>query len=134
MEIYADEYLVINYLADEQIVEQIWSTKSAKLTEEKFKDLMLKYLDVIRRKKPKSALLNMKDFRFIITPALQVWIDETINAPGFRAGIKRAVFLQSSDIFVHVSVEQTMSEKYGGNFEVKYFDDIDDAIDWLSNA
>ncbi len=79
----------------------------------------------------KNVLMDERDFNFPIIPELQTWIATEIFPPIVQSGLAKLAFIKSPDLFVHVSIGQTMEEVRLGTLWVRYFDDEQEAFAWL---
>jgi len=117
---------------EEHIVEGIWhGTDKVDLTEAKFKESMLAWFEEVKKIKNVNILADARQFNFGIVPETQIWVND--NVIGFypAQGVAKLGFLVSPDLFTQVSIEQTIDEKTQA-FQVRYFKDKSEAIQWLS--
>ncbi len=65
---------------------------------------------------------------------IQDWTQQVWFSKAEELGLKYVAFIAPSDIFGQVSAEQTneIAEEEGA-IEIKYFDDIEKATNWLNN-
>ncbi len=68
---------------------------------------------------------------FIIIPKIQEWFVTDIFTAYENAGVKRNAFVESEEIFISISIEQTIEENENSTFETMYFDNENDAMKWL---
>lgn len=108
-----------------------WLSASATLSVEAYKKEMEQVADLQIVYHTHKPLVDIRDFRFVITPPIQEWVDQHILEKFMKAGIHKVAYVASNDAFTQVSVEQTMSEAYGSTVKAQYFKDYDQARDWL---
>lgn len=101
------------------------------MTDEEFRTTISAYGKQVEEKKPTKVLVNVTDFRFVVAPKTQEWVDEKINAIGINIGIKAVAMLMPKELIAELSVEQTMDEKIGRALPIKNFSDRRSAINWL---
>ncbi len=92
-------------------------------TRQKFKTVFLQY-------KLNKFLSLCKEFYFLITPELQEWMAENITK-GSEHLVEKAALVIPSELFVEVSLEQTMDEMETGKLDTAFFDNEQNARDWL---
>ena len=128
--IHQSQRIIIFFEAESQFFE-IWL---GHLFEEVtlFKMDLLYFLEITENLNPQKNLWDLRDLQIIITPELQVWIDENINQKEVALGIKKEAFVLKDDIVVEASIEQTMTEQEFGVFiETQSFNDYQQALCWL---
>ncbi len=131
MILHQDTYVILTHLPEHNIVITKWLSASCDLTEKLYKSIMLTNAEKIVASKAKKGLLDIVDFDYTISPALQEWTNEVIFPKYIQAGFVKGACVMSKDIFAQFSFEQTMEEKTGQIFTMKYFDDFETAKDWL---
>lgn len=122
------------YSIDEvsSLVEQDWTNNEDKMLLDDYKTEMFNYLKFVEQYKTRNALINLSSFNFPITPEVQKWVDENIAVVSNKI-VKKIAFIVPNDIIVQLSVEQTMEEKEGSEYEfVGYFENTDKAMTWLN--
>jgi hypothetical protein len=130
MRVFENNELTIDYFADKSYFRVVRQGKM-EISEDEYKSLMLKWVQEIKFYKPTYQLVSYMNYYKPITPHMQVWINENLVGPAFNAGMKKVAFIISRDFYVQVSLEQTMKEKEGQKFKIKYFDNEIDAENWL---
>lgn len=132
MELYKSEYQIIEFFEEENVLKKQWFPKTEDMEPLKFKEEVLKIAEYIEKVKPLRILDITLDFKFPIVPELQTWVDEDVFPRFLAAGLKRYALLMSSEIVAQFSIEQTMEEGKGNEFQTKYFDDEEKALAWLN--
>jgi len=130
MQIFENRHLSIDYL-DKKSYFKVVRLSSEELDEEDYKTLMLEWREQIEYYKPQIQMVNYLNYYKAIPPHMQIWINDNLVKPSFEAGLKKVAFIISRDLYVQISVEQTMQEAAGKKFSVKYFDNEIDAEKWL---
>ncbi len=131
MVLYESDYSIFEYDKENSIFSHIFKAGSEDLNTEKFKKEMLTYLEFFEKYKPKKALVNNQEMKYIIVPELQEWHAQNIFPRCIQAGVEMAAMVETSDIFAQVAMEQLMEEETTGGFAVRFFDDADKAKNWL---
>ena len=130
MEKFQNQIQTIEYDASKKLVTQTWTDKSKELNADGFKNEMLELAKFFEELQPSSVLIDMRNFFFAVIPELQDWVNENVNSKLVKANTKTA-FVVSSDLFTKISVEQTLDEKDGAEVNSKFFDNYDNAKNWL---
>lgn len=128
----SSKFIDITFDSEHRIMKLVWKPETEDMNDEDFKREMLNYVDRLD-KKPRRILHQMQEMKFIISPELQEWVDENVNKPAIDAGVTKAAFLLSSDIFARVSTEQTNEGENLNDISIAYFEDETEALNWLDN-
>ncbi len=130
MRVFESDELKIDYFTDRAYFKVVRQGKMD-ITEEAYKELILNWAKEIKFYKPTYQLVNYMNYYKPISEKMQLWVNENLIGPAFEVGMKKVAFIISRDYYVQVSIEQTMQEKEGKKFKIKYFDNELDAENWL---
>lgn len=125
------EFQRIEFDEKSGILYEIWKIKSEDMTPLDFQNEMQQQVQAARQAKSRAALTDTLDMRFPIVPEMQEWLNENIFPQFIELGMKRIAFLMSREMITQLSVEQTMEEETGSQFEMRYFSDQQEAERWL---
>lgn len=108
------------------------------MEDEDYKDMMLTYLKALTELYEKkvikeNSLLYFSDLRkmyFMLVPELQEWTDKEFSSNVLKFSKKSAMLLPK-DIFASVSTQQTAGEKNSSQILSHFFDQEEDALNWL---
>lgn len=131
MQVYESRFLKVNYFEEHSMSEMIWLPETSEMSEEEYKEVFLDFLDIILKYKPTKNLPNIKEMKFGITLTLQEWTNQYIFAPVLEVGLLHSAFVVSEDFITLLSVEQVMEEPEGIKFNNRYFNNREDAWNWL---
>jgi hypothetical protein len=134
MIIYDSAYQKLLYHKEIEAFEEIWKAESENLTDELYKEDFLALIEVGFRIPFNKVLIDHREFRFVITPELQIWHVENIFSISaqYVKGKTKVANLVSSDFFSQLSIEQTFDESTDTElFVSKYFQSREDAVKWL---
>jgi len=113
------------------ILTQKWSSNTETMDDDGYKREMLVYLEIMQARRIEYVLINVKDFRFVISNSLQEWVDKNINLP-CKEIVQKIAFLMPPGLIERLSIELTMEEEEASTFDgYKYFEDEDEAMQWL---
>jgi len=130
MRVVENSRITIDYFEDRSYFKVV-RLGSGEIEEEEYKKLILSWAKEVEFYKPVYQLVNYLNFYKPVPPNMQVWINKNLIGPAFNFGMKKVAFIISRDFYVQVSLEQTMQEKEGKKFKLKYFDNETDAESWL---
>lgn len=131
-EVYKSKYLTIIYDSEKQLIAEVFNKATEDMTKEDYKAEMLELLEIIKKYRPQNALVNLIDLMFPIEPEIQQWQKENVFDKGNELGLNKAAILLSRDLFTQVSIEQSLEEADDGELENKYFDNEEEAMQWLA--
>lgn len=118
----------------EKMLEMQTLPSSNFMSDDDFKDIMLRYAELMEQHRCQRLLLDTSQSAFTTSPELQRWTAENIAERTLRAGLRRTATVLPKDIFAAVSLEQLMDEKEiaQSGMAIRYFGDRDEAIAWLT--
>jgi len=131
MQIYKSDFQEIEYFESEKMLRKAWYTTSENMEDEKFKIEVIKIAEKIEEVKPIRMCDVTTNFLYTISPDLQTWVDTDVFPRFIAAGLKRYAIIMSTEFVSQLSIEQTMEEGVGNQFQVQYFDSEDKAKEWL---
>ena len=99
------------------------------MTDDEFKKEMSIIYDMVDKKKPKIALINLLDMKYVIGLEMQEWMNKKILTA--EVNFKKSAYIVPTELFAQVSVEQTMEEETGQKIVKQYFENEDEARKWL---
>jgi hypothetical protein len=130
-----NKHLCMQFDAASNFMESIWTT-SLLMDDESYRQLVLSYLQQLQIYRPQRVLVDSRNAEYIITPDLQDWINVNIYPQSAAAGVRKLAFLVSNDIFVTISIEQTVEDSMANDIistqmQQRFFDDREQALNWL---
>ncbi len=132
MEVFNNNFLKINYDAANKICIGEWTNATEHANAEDFKQWNNELVQRIEQNKSTGFLGNTLNYKFIISPELQAWSSKNIFEKFAKAGITKMALIVTDGIFQQISLEQLVDEYEEGNIETKYFTNIDNAQQWLT--
>lgn len=131
MEVYKSAYWAIFYDEEWKLLTPVWNNNSENLTEDEYKAEMENYVELVEKHGPKQLLIDCREFYFPIAPTVQEWIDKTIFPRVLAVGVRHVAIVIPSELIANLSVQQAMEESEGAKFTTRYFDNSEDAKQWL---
>ncbi len=125
-----DNYILIEYFNNSSLLIVTRNTQQLK-NDEAYKSLIHIWREYIEKFKPKYQLVDYSNFNQLISPEMQLWINENLILPAIKFGLLKNAIIVSKDKFSQISINQTMDEEEGAKVFTKYFDNINDAKKWL---
>ncbi len=134
MEIYKSDYQTINFDESKSILSKSWTAKTEELDADTFHEEINKVVECAEANHAKYFLDDTREFCFTITLELQSWVDNEVFPRFIAAGLKKYAIIVSKEFISQLSIEQTMEgEKGSQSFEVQYFDNKEEARQWIEN-
>jgi len=108
-----------------------WNNNSSNMSDEEYKYEMTKAIELFEKYKLRKILWNMSNFHFIVGVELQEWQNHNLFPNMLAVGAKDHAFIMPPEMISELSVEQAVEEPNGLNFNIKHFDNEQDAVIWL---
>lgn len=134
MKVYESNYWIIYFEDDNKLIRTVWNENSAKLTKDLYQKEMSEYAAQVEKNKPSRLMVDSQKFFFPITPDLQEWTNNQIFPRVLAAGLRKVAIILTPDIISQMSLEQTMEEDTGLQFQTKYFDSEEESRKWLMKS
>lgn len=131
MKVYQSDYQAIYFYEDKQLLQKEWNQTTENMSNEAFKAEVEKIAEMQEKYKATKFHDNTTNFDFPISPKLQTWVNETIFPRFIAAGLMKYAIIVSQELIAQLSIEQTMEENNASKFQVRYFDNIEKAHQWL---
>lgn len=129
------EFLIAQVNNEESLIHLEWYPRSAELSEEAYKIILLQLSDYVLSHNLKYWLGNTKNFAFSIPPDLQNWTSGTFTSRLMKAGMQKMALVIPNEYSSNLSVQQTMNKienvAFGKKFQTRYFKNEEDALKWL---
>ena len=132
MEVQKSIFLIIDYDDVIKRISCIWQKESENMKDEEFITEMLKFRHEVETKKVVTAFIDMYNFKYSIVPKMQDWLNKNIHSYVKMKNL-RIAFLVSTDIFAKISVQQTHQQAEGKMLNIVYFEDKEQALNWLNS-
>ncbi len=100
------------------------------MSDENFKQEMILFAEICEKYTPTRDLVNLINMNYSIVPKMQEWVNTEVF-PRFMNTIDRMALVMPFGIFQLVALEQTMEEETAQNFYQKYFDNEEEALEWV---
>ena len=131
MEVYNDKFMKYIYEKENSLLEFYWSTETKDMSDEKYKELMLKGIEFVKLYSPKYVINNSKNKTYITSIELQEWAAENALSKMFQNGVVKFAIVESEDVLIQLSTEQAVEEDKDKKYGVKFFDSEEKARKWL---
>ncbi len=127
-----NDFIESKFDSKNNMIIDLWQEETDNMTDLDYRNVALRQIENIHVNKPKYWLVDTSELKFTLAPKTQEWAD-SLFPKILEAGVRYIAFVISPDIFTQVSVEQLMDEKHikTSNFEIKYFNIYEDALNWL---
>ncbi|AFM04437.1 hypothetical protein Fleli_2053 [Bernardetia litoralis DSM 6794] len=130
--LYQDEYISITFEEENNLLIDTWNEKSENLSEERFKNLLLKFKEMVEQSNPKYVLTDVSTFMLPMTPELQEWTVNTITVPlSKEKDYSKHGFIMPQEFIANLSIEQFTEETNMNAVITRYFDELKEAKKWL---
>lgn len=114
-------------MEDNGIVVLRWKKGTERMNDELFKQEALKFVGVVEKELAKKIVVDMRDFRFQLSPELVSWRNEHVIALYNRIELQKFAFISNTP----PAVKQ---EDPANTFTTRHFKTEEEANKWLSAA
>ncbi|OHX66326.1 hypothetical protein [Flammeovirga pacifica] len=130
-QIYKSDFQEIGYNESYQIIKSTWNTP-INLSEKIYRQELNQYFDILKQTTPKNVLVDAVKAYYQILPETQEWMQKRSFEIHKEVNLKKMAWLVSSDLFSQMTFDQAIENlNEVVEFQLKYFDDLDDAQNWL---
>jgi hypothetical protein len=130
-ELHRDDYGIVNHDEAAQLLELRWLEGSSDMTDDDFKESMMRYAVNAEKMRPANLLVDVTEFRHSPGADVGAWRDEEIIPRYNGAGVKRFAFVVPHGSPGTVEKGNPPAKETPGQFPTAYFDDRDDALRWF---
>ena len=133
IELYRNHYFLVSFEEANELFHYVFFEATELMKPEEYIEELTVFIDLVKKYKPKRVLGDMINFKFVITPDIQEWVNENLFSVYIEIGFKKIAILLSTSFVEQVSIQQTLEEAESGSFATAYFDDEKTALAWLLN-
>ena len=119
------------YYSGINLMKHVFNDKANGVTWLELQSAFRTYVELLKLYKPQLVLVDTRLFNFVLLKEMQEWINENVIKVLKEIRIKKWAAIVSPQFFSQVSIEQTMESNKRDEFESKYFDKEEDALEWL---
>lgn len=128
------EFTTHYWVAEKKLLRQVWTNEKALMSEQDFKDTMLKYVALYDSYDIELVLVDSLQINFAVGDEGQDWLNQNVMSVVAQKA-KKLAFVVPEDILSQMSIELTL-EDYENKptpegFMPKYFDKEEEAHNWL---
>lgn len=109
----------------------VWKPETEKMETDEWKEAIEAIAKFTLQKRNELYLSNDKDLKYIFEVDNQVWMAETLGKSFITAGIKKFAIVRPTEMISDLAAEQTVEEAGKTPFETRFFDNEEDAMQWL---
>ncbi len=131
MEIYNDKYIRYIYEKENSLLIFYWSSDTKNMSDEKYKELMLKGVEFTKTYQPKYLINNAHEKTYITTVEIQEWAAKNALSKIFKNGVIKFAIVESEDVLIQLSTEQAVEENENSKYGVMFFESEEKAREWF---
>ena len=129
MQLYEHTLYRFELIEDGEVLLFTWKASTERMSDEDFREALHNYAGFGSEYQVASMLVDIRGFKYPMTPELAIWRDRDISPRYEKSGMKRLAYL----------VPPGLAEKMRGSasssinpFEEGYFEDLGEVVRWLS--
>ena len=113
------------------LIKHVFNDKANGVTWLELQSAFRTYVEFLKIHKPQLVLVDTSLFNFVLLKDMQDWMNANVISALKEIKVKKWASIVSTQFFSQVSIEQTMESNKSDEFETKYFDKEEDALEWL---
>lgn len=125
------EYITIKFDEQLEIIYCIWNENSANITEQEFRNIILKMIEFINKYIPLYVLSNESKRNFHYNENTQKWVIDIMQITFVNANIKKYAIILPQDFVISISTKELIEEVSNTVTKVAYFDTEEEAKQWF---
>ncbi|WP_020526829.1 hypothetical protein [Flexithrix dorotheae] len=130
--VFTSEYLIIKTDHEASILYWEWTEETKHLTDDKFLALAKIIMDKAYELKYQNAIDNALNFRFAVSVQLQEKMAATMFSIR-RYFTSRLAHVNAKEMVSSLSQQQVWEENKEKKYVEKYFNNLEDAMEWIRN-
>jgi chorismate mutase len=127
--IYESKFKKTTYDKALSLITNVWT--DAEMTDDDFQKEILVWVEQIEQYKPKNLIADTRKFNYAITVEMQDWNANETFPRIIAAGVEKFAIVESKELVAQMSIQQTMEEEQTGKMQNKYFETIEEALEWV---
>jgi hypothetical protein len=118
-----------------QIFYSEWEASSYQMDREDFRKAIVAFAQKIREYKVRGFLTNSQKGHFTMDVDIQDWHDTEIAPTYVEVGISKIGFVLPDDgFFAAMSLQQTFEETQAKQLQTRFFNNLDEAMEWIKSV
>jgi hypothetical protein len=133
--LYQNDVVSFFYEEASDMLTDVWTEKSGDLSENEFKEMILKWFDFAKSFDVSIALTDLTRFTFAMTPDLQTWTTENVTVPlAKNYKYRKHAFIVPEEFFAKVSIDQFAEENDSIAVATKLCENRKEALIFLNES
>lgn len=132
--IFESKFAIAKYDKDKELYTLRYLKETENMSDDEWKDLMKKLLEVTKNCKPKYILDDNTERLYSYSPEMQAWTLEVFIETWHKNGLKKYVQILPKDFIGELSAEQIVEManiNFSEIFENTFVATLDEAVRWL---
>jgi len=121
--IHNDRFMQVSETRDGLLL--TWKKQTSELSPEKFKEEAMTFVEIVKKRKVKNILVDMREFKYTLSNELIAWRNKQVISVYNDRGIEKFAFVSDK-----VGLKQ---DDRSNKFITRYFSTIKEAEEWLRN-
>ena len=133
--IFKNEFIDASWDASQDFLFIKWFPTTTDMSEDQYTSTILTITEIIQDKGIRKWLGEATEYAYTISNELQEWLSQDINKAWVYAGLEKMAIIVPTDyitqISVQLSIEEIEENQVTQKFDTQYFDELQQALDWL---
>ena len=132
---FSNHFLEASFANEASLLTIRWLPSTYEMSAEEYQSIFMEIVGFIADYKVQRWMGYTKDFAFIVSPEMQEWTAGEFNQKLTQTGLKKMAMIIPTDYITHLAVQQSVGEmekqQEKETFEMRYFDNPQQAKQWL---
>ncbi|HYF33628.1 MAG TPA: hypothetical protein VD993_21030 [Chitinophagaceae bacterium] len=133
-ELYRSAHQCIEYYPEHSMIKRVLSGIAENANWPAFQVECLEYASIVRVYKPQYILSDARKFQIIMLKEMQDWVNDNLINVFNEIMLQKCAIIIPPQFLHQLGIEQTIEANPDNAFEVQYFENEEDAIEWLKSG
>lgn len=126
-----NKYYVVQFEGGKQWISGYWKDGTENMTEKDLRSTVEMVVEQIMKHKPKCFSSDDRKRAYVYSLATQEWVAQRYAEACIKVGLNKFGLILPEDFISQLSTEQTVDEAGSLPFELRYFDNTSDMVQWF---
>jgi len=128
--IFEDEFVTFEIDTEKSLYIFSWKPTTVNITAEDLIEYGKKSVATIQKFQIKNIIGNSTHFRYLIVPGVQQQLNDNVFSKLNHGTVKKFAHVVNHEMITQMSIEQTYDENIHKTYNDKFFESLQDAINW----
>lgn len=126
-----ENYQTNQYFAEQKLFQSIWETPTI-MPEQVYREEIRKYYQKIEETRPLNIIIDASQANYTVSVETQEWMVDTFSHIYLEIKLEKLALVMSEEFITQLSLEQTLEDMGATPYQIKYFDQLEKAQEWIN--